>query len=244
MKLASLCSMIHTSKPDKLNKSNKSNKLSKEAKQYRPGTLLTLVLYSFSLIVFSSQASESKIKITEQQAKALTMLSEQAAKPYQVKTIRIELTKLSDNQGQVYLGGVVSRADLLPYLSQLKSHLKEKFEDYRANQAARDHQLFHMTLLSPNEYLLADKTMLATMFSSEGNNNVTPELTISLLGLGYVEKDDKSTFFVVAQSTDAQYIRQQLLLPNKDFHVTLGFKPSDIYGVKKDLSTLMEKLTQ
>ena len=36
-------------------------------------------------------------------------------------------------------------------------------------------------------------------------------------------------------------MRQNLLLKNKDFHVTLGFYPDDVYGVGKGRDTLINK---
>jgi len=197
---------------------------------------LLFCLYLFPSIVQANQASPT---ITTQQAKALQMLNQQESNEHQVKNLRLQIIKLSDNQGQVYLGAAVSRAELSPYLTQLKNLLKEEFEGFRANQAARDHQTFHMTLLSPKEYQLADKALIEKLLSPDFNSNFSSQLSVTLLGLGKVEQDNKKTFFVVSQSNDAQLIRQRFLLPNKDFHVTLGFNPSDIYGVKKDATTLL-----
>lgn len=151
------------------------------------------------------------------------------------KTLRLKITQLSDSQGQKYIGAVVSSADLSVYLEQLKSILGDSFSVYRAHQAARDHYLFHMTLVSPPEYQLTDKTIINQLITSQG------QLNVSLIGLGEVALDDRKTYFVVAQSNDAQLLRQKLLLKNKDLHITLGFNPSDIYGVTKDSSTLINK---
>jgi hypothetical protein len=187
-----------------------------------------------------AQSSQEQPTVTEHQARALKMLRQQAPNTKQIKNLRIQVEKLSDSQGQAYLGALVSRAELLPYLSQLKGILKQDFQGFRANQVARDHHSFHLTLLSPKEYQLADKTLIEKLLASGVNSNFSNQLYVSLLGLGKVEQDDKATFFVVAQSSNAQLIRQQFLLPAKDFHVTLGFSPNDIYGVKKDSSTLID----
>lgn len=111
---------------------------------------------------------------------------------------------------------------------------------FRGHQAARDHQSFHMTLLSPKEYQLADKMLVEKLLVSDTQHNFSNLLNVTLLGLAKVEQDNKKTFFIVTQSSDAQLIRQRFLLQPKDFHVTLGFNPTDIYGVKKDLSTLLD----
>lgn len=147
------------------------------------------------------------------------------------KSIRIESKELQDNSGLKYLGGVVSAADLSPYLSELEGLLGDSYSRYRENQAKRDHQLFHLTLINPNEYQFIDKATLLT----------EQHFTITLQGLGQVKTDKSESFFVVAHSTDVQFFRQKYILPAKDLHVTLGFAPDDIYGVSKNISTLIKK---
>jgi len=148
------------------------------------------------------------------------------------KTLSLELSELRDNSGLVYLGGKVPVAVLSDYLAQLKSELgEEQYAIYRQYQAARDHQSFHVTLINPYEYQTIDKEKL----------KLSPKFRVTLHGLGRVENDDKKSYFVVASSSDGQFIRQNFLLKNKDFHVTLGFFPDDIYGVSKGRDTLINK---
>lgn len=205
--------------------------------------ILNVFLLIFLLIVqvvFTINAAyANEVQLTDKQARALQSLNtEQQSKT--TKSVRLKITTLQDNQGQKYLGALVSRAELLPYLTQLQQLLAEDFNDYRALQAARDHQLFHLTLLSPREYQLADKAIVAKLLAPNFNQAFSSQLNVTLLGLGKVVQGSKTSFFVVAQSADAQLIRQQFILPTKDFHITLGFNPSDIYGVKKDQSTLVD----
>ncbi len=206
---------------------------------------LALILF-FIFIQMDAEAKRTdneKVELTDKQARALKSLNDPQFAPQakqSQKTIRIKVTKLSDNQGQVYLGAIVSRVELSSYLTRLEQLLGDDFPKYRALQAARDHQQFHMTLLSPREYQLADKVLVEKLLAPDFNSNFSSSLNVTLLGLGKVEQDNKRTFFVIAQSADAQLIRQQFLLKSKDFHVTLGFNPNDIYGVKKDSSTLID----
>lgn len=178
------------------------------------------------------------IQLTDKQARALQSLNTEP-QSQTTKSLRLKVTILQDNQGQKYLGALVNRADLLPYLTQLKQLLAEDFNQYRALQAARDHQLLHLTILTPKEYQLADKAIVEKLLSPDFNQSFSSQLNVTLLGLGKVEQNNKVSFYVVAQSADAQLIRQRFLLPLKDFHITLGFNPSDIYGVTKDSSTLL-----
>ncbi|MGK2232460.1 MAG: hypothetical protein ACI92O_001631 [Colwellia sp.] len=148
------------------------------------------------------------------------------------KTLNLEISELKDNSGLVYLGGKVSAADLDAYLAQMKTDLGEsQFSIFRQHQAARDHQTFHVTLVNPYEYQTIDKE----------NFEMPNQFRVVLQGLGKVEKEDKKAYFVVASSPDGQFIRQGLLLKNKDFHVTLGFYPEDVFGVSKGRDTLIHK---
>lgn len=149
----------------------------------------------------------------------------------EARSISIQVALLKDSSGLEYVGGYVDKAELETYLLQLKRILADDFVQYRENQAARDLRSFHVTLLSPNEYL----------HLKHKNINFGKLLSLDLLGLGKVKKDEKATYFVVAQSMESQFYRQQLGLQSKDFHVTLGFSPTDIYGVRKGIDTLIKE---
>ncbi|MCJ8320979.1 MAG: hypothetical protein MJK12_15175 [Colwellia sp.] len=148
------------------------------------------------------------------------------------KTLRITVSELRDNSGLIYLGGLVSKAELAAYLTELKLILGDKFQQYRSNQSQRDHGMFHLTIINPSEYQFIDKAKIT----------LGEQYSVTLLGLGKVAKSRQESYFVVAQSPDAQLFRQQNVLSLKDFHITLGFFPQDIYGVKKDKSTLLKKV--
>lgn len=143
--------------------------------------------------------------------------------------IQLEIVELTDNSGLTYVGGKVNAADLELYLSQMKKILGDDFTRYRQHQSERDHQTFHMTLINPYEYKSVTKEI-----------DIGTVMSVSLMGLGHVSKNDKTTYFVVAQSPQAASYRQNLMLTDKDFHVTLGFYPNDIYGVSKGIATLIK----
>lgn len=187
-----------------------------------------------------NSASEEKVKSLSKQQKATPLArvlaqSENALSSDSVnvdKTLTLAVSELRDNSGLVYLGGEVSAAELSDYLAQLKSELgEEQYVIYRQHQSARDHQSFHVTLINPYEYQTLNKEHLKKLSS----------FRVTLHGIGQVEKDDKKSYFVVTSSPDGQFIRQNLLLNNKDFHVTLGFFPDDVYGVSKGRDTLIKK---
>ncbi len=147
------------------------------------------------------------------------------------KVLTVKLVQLQDNQGLKYIGGLVQTKDLSPYLAQMKKLIAADFNHYRDNQSSRDHGAFHMTLINPYEYQEIDQSKIA----------IGETVTITLNGLGRVAKDNKEAYFVVVQSIQAQGHRQQLALAAKDFHITLGFKPEDVFGISKGVERLIIK---
>ncbi|WP_114326963.1 hypothetical protein [Candidatus Colwellia aromaticivorans] len=200
---------------------------------------LLLFLLVVQVVFKTDVAYANEVQLTDKQARALQSLNTEPQSET-TKSLRLKITMLQDNRGQKYLGALVSRAELLPYLTQLQQLLAEDFNQYRALQAARDHQLFHLTILNPREYQLADKAIIEELLLPDFNQAFSSQLSVTLIGLGKVVQENKESFFVVAQSADAQLIRQRFILPSKDFHITLGFNPGDIYGVKKDRTTLID----
>lgn len=177
------------------------------------------------------ESTTEKVTIRPGQARALKELNNIKYHDDDFRTLTLTIKELSDNQGLEYLGGVVGRADLDQYLQQLQTILGSDFEHYRQRQAARDHNMFHVTVVNPMEYqLFKNKKVL------QGE-----KFRIHLHGLGRVSKDNNTTYFVVASSGDGQFIRQQVGLTKKDFHITLGFDKRDVYGVNKGIEQLIKQ---
>jgi hypothetical protein len=193
------------------------------------GVLFTLVIF-WQTSAFSNIIPEYLVNNNENKIKEIPMpdINIDLDKPL-VKLIQVEAVELTDNSGLTYVGGRVNPADIELYLSQMKQILGDDYLLYRQNQSARDHQTFHMTLINPYEYQSLKKDIV-----------IGTTLSVSLSGLGRVILNDKTTYFVIVQSSQATRYRQKLVLNNKDFHVTLGFFPSDIYGVNKGIQSLIK----
>lgn len=152
----------------------------------------------------------------------------------QSQDVSIVPVMLQDNSGLRYIGGLVNERDLGHFLALMKQELKGKFSDYRRAQQQRDHHQFHITLVNPFELKALDNEQVNLLLKSK-------RISFALLGLGKVEKSStQATYFVVAESEQAQLLRKHLALPEKDFHVTLGFNQQDVFGVNKDRSTLVK----
>jgi len=59
------------------------------------------------------------------------------------------------------------------------------------------------------------------------------------LGVGSVSKGADTAYFEVISWPEAQAWRKELGLGEKDLHITIGFKGSDVHGVPKDKSTII-----
>jgi hypothetical protein len=179
----------------------------------------------------SETKSQSKpLHVRPGQARALRSIEQAKYQVNDIKMLVLEIQELSDNKGLKYLAGIVNKADIEQYLNKMQVILVDEFEAYRQHQSARDHGSFHVTLVNPYEYqALANKDTV-----------VNQKIRVQLHGLGRVSQDDNTAYFVVASSPDGQFLRQKLLLQNKDFHVTLGFKSQDVFGVAKDQTALIK----
>lgn len=159
-------------------------------------------------------------------------------------TLNVTFEQLEDSTGLVYVGGLVSKEALLPYLAQMKALEPSQFETLRNGQKTRDHNKFHITLINPYEY-----KELSTEQQAQLKLKSEQSFEFSLIGLGRVIKKAEAdgplkngvTYFVVAESEGAQALRTSFGFKEKDFHATLGFSPSDIFGVRKDRSALIHQ---
>lgn len=205
----------------------KLNKVNVKIYVLLAGLATGVLLQNAKAAVVESQ--ESNVTIPKSHAKALQTLAKEEQVGLQSQSIVVTPKLLTDNKGNKYIGALVSKASLQPYLAELTDILGEQFSEYRRRQSARDHGVFHLTLVSPPEYQgLGQPAQLKQQ-----------SIRVSLHGLGKVSRGDDTCYFVVATSSDGQFYRQNLLLKNKDFHVTLGFNAHDIHGVAKDKTTLM-----
>ncbi|PCI60598.1 MAG: hypothetical protein COB35_08615 [Gammaproteobacteria bacterium] len=155
--------------------------------------------------------------------------------------LNAKIVELKDSTGLVYVGAKVNKAELSAYLQQMENLLGTKqFKLFRANQIARDQYNFHVTLINPYEYQTIKQPI-----------KLGQSIRLTLQGLGKVAinnankkanspQKNASSYFVVTSSNDGQFFRQQHLLKAKDFHITLGFNPHDIYNMSKGKERLVK----
>jgi hypothetical protein len=66
---------------------------------------------------------------------------------------------------------------------------------------------------------------------------------LQTIGIGNVEDQWKNAYFIVTEAEKLNEIRKNLWLWNKNFHVTLGFDPDDVFTKPKDKTSLIKKIS-
>lgn len=145
------------------------------------------------------------------------------------------LTTLKDVAGNNYLGINIPSGIIDPFLNQLEDILEDDFDEYVALQKNRDGGHYHITVMPVMEYNRLSKNMgidkfvnsLEVIFKHSIND-------IKLMGIGTAANGANQTYFIVCKSDTLEQIRNRYELPNHDFHITIGFKWKDVFGVRKN----------
>lgn len=145
---------------------------------------------------------------------------------------RLEFIK--DIAGNNYVGINIYPEMLHPFLEKMKAHLGDEYEEYVKYQQDRDRNHYHCTVLN-----VAD---LNKAYANLENVNVINDLINSVeiedfqtLGLGSVQRNENKAYYVVCRSSQLQGIRRKFKLEEIDFHITLGFKHRDVFGLRKNV---------
>ena len=146
------------------------------------------------------------------------------------------ITHLRDVIGNNYLGIDLPTTIVQPDLNELREILGDNdYETFTENQIKRDGGHYHITVVNVVDYNRLSKQMGIDKFV----NSLDPifKYTIDdlkLLGVGRAQKNENTSFFIVCQSDKLDAVRERFNLPKQDFHITLGFKWRDVFGVRKN----------
>jgi hypothetical protein len=156
------------------------------------------------------------------------------------------LTYLKDTLGSNYIGIKIQETQVTPFLNQLKEILGDQFDKFRDNQVKRDGGGFHITVLNVGEYNLLSKEKGIDKFINSIDSIMRVDIDdVKLMGLGKTQKNENCSYFVVVKSEILNEVRIKYDLEPKDFHITLGFDPKDVHGVRKnELLKLSEPFIQ
>jgi len=160
-----------------------------------------------------------------------------------VKSIEI----IKDSFGSCYLGIDIEEKEISPYLEYLKLYLDVEYDTYVNNQKRRDSDKYHLTVALPTEYKEMMDRVDVSKFSSDLESVLNFKIDdLVFKGIGRAEKFGNIAYYIVCESRKLDNVRTFMKLNEKDFHITLGFKNRDVYGVRKNevmnLSLLLPKL--
>ena len=151
------------------------------------------------------------------------------------------LEYLKDTVGNNYIGVNIYTDFIQPYLERLKNIIGDDYEIYIKNQQNRDHGHYHITVINVMDYNKLSKDLgmdklinsLEPVFDFDFDD-------LQFLGIGKAEKGGNTAYFIVVRSEKLQEVRKKYGLPEQDFHITIGFKWKDVFGVSKN-EVLKEK---
>ena len=143
---------------------------------------------------------------------------------------------LKDVIGNNYLGLEIPVGVLQPYLNELKYILGEDdYATFTENQIKRDGGHYHITVINVMDYNRLSKQMGIDKFVTSLDPIFKyPIDDLRMLGVGRAQKNENVAFFVVCNSEKLDAVRTRFELGNQDFHITLGFKWKDVFGVPKN----------
>lgn len=145
------------------------------------------------------------------------------------------LSYITDSIGQNYLGIKIHSDIISGFLKDLKDILGDDYETYISNQQTRDRGSYHITVINVMDYnALSKKIGMSEFVNSLELVLKYPIDDLTLLGVGSASRNENTTYFVVCRSEKLNAIRKRYNLPEFDFHITIGFKYKDVFGVRKN----------
>jgi hypothetical protein len=145
------------------------------------------------------------------------------------------LTYIRDTIGNNYLGINIPEGITETFLNELKDLIGSDYDEFINYQKNRDHGQHHMTVINVMDYNRLSKEMGVDKFINSLEPIFKYEIDdIKMMGLGTAERNGNRAYFIVCQSDKLDAIRKRFNLTKHDFHVTLGFKHKDIFGVPKN----------
>jgi hypothetical protein len=149
--------------------------------------------------------------------------------------MKYNITYLKDILGSNYLGIKIQETEVRTFLEQLKDVLGDQYEEYTSNQKKRDSDGYHITVINVIDYNRLSQENGIDKFVNSLDQVLKASIDdLKLMGLGKAQKNENTAYFVVCKSDLLDEVRRMYNLPEKDFHITIGFKHKDVHGVRKN----------
>lgn len=146
------------------------------------------------------------------------------------------VTYIKDRIGNNYLGIKFPNGTIEPFLKKLKDMIGESdYNEFTESQIKRDGGSYHMTIINAMDYNRLAKELGVDKFVNSLDKVFKYEIDdIKMMGVGTAERGGNRAYFIVCESDKLDAIRNRYGLSKHDFHVTLGFKNRDVFGVRKN----------
>lgn len=150
------------------------------------------------------------------------------------------ITHIKDFLGNYYLGIDIPVNIAKPFLNELEEILGDDYSKYTELQKNRDGDKYHITVINCMDYNRLSKEMGSDKFAHSLDLIFKyPIDDIKMLGVGKAQKNENTAYFIVCNSEKLTAVRNRYELRSQDFHTTIGFLYSDVFGVRKN--EVMEK---
>lgn len=145
------------------------------------------------------------------------------------------VTYVKDVIGNNYLGIKIGDELIAPFVEQMKEHTGDEFDEYRQIKENRDRGDNHITVMNVADYNRMSKKHGLDKFVSSLDSIFKFQIDdLKLMGLGSASRNGNTSYFVVCKSEKLDSIRERYELREHDFHITIGFKYKDVFGVRKN----------
>ena len=145
------------------------------------------------------------------------------------------INHIRDVIGNNYLGIKFDKEVINPFLKELEEILGDDYEEFVSYQQKRDSGSHHMTVINVIDYNKLIKEMGMDKFTNSLENVFRYEIDdIKMLGIGTAERNGNRAYFIVCRSEKLDAVRKRYGLKQHDFHITLGFRHKDVFGVPKN----------
>ena len=145
--------------------------------------------------------------------------------------------KLRDRTNQIYYGVDISHENILPFVNYLRVNGID--ESFISNKMNRDNGHYHITIINAMYY---NKLKTNPEFLNAIDLLLNTDIVFDTFGIGMVETKQKevqkNAWFIVCENN----LLNEKFTPfniQQDYHVTLAFNPTDVFGIPKNQDSII-----